>query len=128
VVNGPNWEGWKEAVDRELDSLDRARTWDVVDKVEEGKEVDSKWVFKVTRLEDGRIDKFKARLVAQGFTQCPGFNFDKTYATVIYIDSLQLLLAITAVQGYGLQQVDVKSPFLYSNLEEDIYMTLPESR
>jgi hypothetical protein len=66
-------------VDKELDSLDRAGTWDVVDKVEGGKEVGSKWVFKVKRLADGSIDKFKARLVAQGFTQYPGFDFDKTY-------------------------------------------------
>jgi hypothetical protein len=56
-------------VDKELDSLDSARTWDVVDKVERGKEVGSKWVFKVKRLADGSIDKFKARLVAQSFTQ-----------------------------------------------------------
>jgi hypothetical protein len=57
----------KEAVDKELNSLDRARTWDVVDTVERGKEVHSKWVFKVKQLEDKSIDKFKARLVGQGF-------------------------------------------------------------
>jgi hypothetical protein len=60
AVNGPNRQLWKEAVDKELDSLDRAGTWDVVDKVEGGTQVGSKWVFKVKRLADGRIDKFKA--------------------------------------------------------------------
>jgi hypothetical protein len=109
-----------------LDSLDRTGTWDVVDKVEGGKKVGSKWVFKVKKLADGSIDKFKARLVAQSFTQCPGFDFDKTYAPISYFDSLQLLLAITAVQGWCLHQVDVKSAFLYGDLEEEIYMTLPE--
>jgi hypothetical protein len=64
-------------VDRELDSLDRPGTWNLVDKVEGGKKVGSKWVFKVKRLVDGSIDKFKARLVAQGFTQCLGFDFAK---------------------------------------------------
>jgi hypothetical protein len=69
---------WKEALDKELDSLDRARTWDMVNKVEGGKEVGSKWIFKVKRLADGSIDKFKAQLVAQNFTQRPSFDFDKT--------------------------------------------------
>jgi hypothetical protein len=68
-----------------------------VDKFEKGKEVGSKCVFKVKRLADRSIDKFKARLVAQGFTQCPGFDFNETYAPVVYFDALQLLLAITAV-------------------------------
>jgi hypothetical protein len=51
---------WKEAVDRELDSLDRAGTWNMVNKVERGKEVSSRWVFKMKRLADRSIDKFKA--------------------------------------------------------------------
>jgi hypothetical protein len=68
TVNGPNWHLWKEVVNKELESLDRARTWEVVDKVVGGKEVGSKWVLKVKRLADTSIDKFKARLVAQEFT------------------------------------------------------------
>jgi hypothetical protein len=60
----------------------------VVDKVEGGKEVGSEWLFKVKGLADMSIHKFKARLVAQGFTQCPGFDFDKTYAPVVHFDSL----------------------------------------
>jgi hypothetical protein len=85
-------------VDKELDSLDSAGTWDVVDKVDGGKEVGSKWVFKVKRLADRSIDKFKAQLVAQGFTQPPSFDFDETYAHIVHFDSLGLLLANTAVQ------------------------------
>jgi hypothetical protein len=87
-------------VDKELDSLDRAGTWDVVDKVEGGKEVGSKWEFKVKRVVDRSINKFKARLVAQGFTQCPSFDFDKTEAPIAHFDSLRLLLAIMVVQGW----------------------------
>jgi hypothetical protein len=119
---------WKEAVDRELDSLDRARIWDVVDKVDGGKEVGSKSVFKIKSLADGSIDKFKARNVAQAFTQYPDFDFDKTYAAVVYFDSLRLLLPIIAVQDWHLQHMDVNCTFLYGDLEEEIYMTLPEGR
>jgi hypothetical protein len=93
----------------------------VVDKVEGGKEVGNKWVFKVKKLADGSIDKFKARLVAQGFTQCPCFDFEETYAPILHFDSLQLLLTIMVVQGWCLQQVDVPSTFFYGDLEEEIY-------
>jgi hypothetical protein len=84
-------------VDIEFDSLDRARTWDVVENVEGGKTVGSKWIFKVKRLADGTINKFKARLVGQSFTQCPAFDVDKTHTPIGCFDSLVLLLAITGV-------------------------------
>jgi hypothetical protein len=99
AVNGPNGDVWKEAVEKELGSLDKARTWDVVDRVAGKKEVRSRWVFKIKRLADGSVDKFKPRFVAQGFSPRPGFDFDETYAPVVRFDSLRLLLAIMAVQG-----------------------------
>jgi hypothetical protein len=92
----------------------------------EEKKVDSKWVFKMKRLADRSIDNFKAQLVAQGFTQCVGFDFNETYAPVFYFDSLHLLLAIMAVQEWRPQQVDVKSAVLYGDLENEIYMILPD--
>jgi hypothetical protein len=126
AFNGPNGDLWKEAVEKELGSLDKARTWDVVDRVARKKEVRSRWVFKVKRLADGSVDKFKVRFVAQGFSQRPGFDFDETYTPVVWFDSLHLLLAITAVQGWRPQQVDVKSAYLYGDLDEEIFMTLPK--
>jgi hypothetical protein len=126
AVNGPNGDLWKEAVEKELGSLDKARTWDVVDRVAGKKEVGSRWVFKVKRLADSSVDKFNVRFVAQGFSQRPGFDFDETYAPVVRFDSLRLLLAITAEQGWRPQQVDVKSTYLYGDLDEQIFMTLPE--
>jgi hypothetical protein len=60
AVTRPKGQLWKEVMDKDLDSFDRAGSWDVGDKVEVGKKVGSKWVFKVKRLIDGSIDKFKA--------------------------------------------------------------------
>jgi hypothetical protein len=99
AVDGPNGQVLKEAVDRTIDSLGRAGTWDMVDKVEGRKEVGSKWVYKVKRLADGSIDKIKARLIAQSFTQFPSFDFDETYVAIVRFDSLKLLLSNIAVQG-----------------------------
>jgi hypothetical protein len=126
AVNGPNGDLWKEAVEKKLGSLDKARTWDVVDRVAGKKEVGSRWVFKVKRLADGSVDKFKARFHAQGLSQRPGFDFDETYAPVVQFDGFRLLLAIMAVQGWRPQQVDGKSASLYGDLDEEIFMTLPE--
>jgi hypothetical protein len=100
AVNGPNGNLWKEVVEKNLGSLDKARTWDVVDRVAGKKEVGSRWVFKVKRLVAGSVNKVKARFVAQGFSQRRGFDFNETYAPVVRFDSLHLLLAITAVQGW----------------------------
>jgi hypothetical protein len=90
AVNGPNGDLSKEGVEKELGSLDKARTWDVVDRVAGKKEVGSRWVFKVKRLADSSVDKFKARFVTQGFSQRPGSHFDETYAPVVRFDSLHL--------------------------------------
>jgi hypothetical protein len=117
VVNRPNGEVWKEAVDREMDSLERAGTWDMVDKIEGGKEVGSKWVFKVKRLAGTSINKFKAQLVGHSLTQYPGIDFDETSTTLVRFDSLRLILAITVVQNWRPQQVNVKSTFLHCDLE-----------
>jgi hypothetical protein len=117
-----------EAVNCELDSLDRAGTWKMGDKVEGGNEGGSKWVLKVKRLADGRMDRFKAPLVTQSFTQCPGFDLDNTEAPVICFDSLQVLLAIMVVECWRPQHVDVKSAFFYGHLREEIYMNPPKVR
>jgi hypothetical protein len=69
-------------------------------KVERAKELDSKWVFKIKRLVDGSINKFKAQHIAQDFTQYPGLDFDETDIPIIRFNSLQLLLAIMVVQGW----------------------------
>jgi hypothetical protein len=75
-------------VDKVLDSLDKAGTQDVVDKIEGGKEVGSKWVFKVKRIAHRSFEKFKTRLLALSFTQGPSFDFDIAYAAVVRFDSL----------------------------------------
>ncbi|KAI0992742.1 hypothetical protein K3495_g15443, partial [Podosphaera aphanis] len=87
--------------------------------------VGSKWVFKVKRSADGSIDRYKARLVAQGFSQIPGHDFDETFAPVARYDSLRILLRISSQNRWIPQQMDVNSAYLYGTLKEEIYMELP---
>jgi hypothetical protein len=112
--------------DKELDTLDRAGTWDVENKIQGGKEVGSKWIFNGKRLADRSINKFKARLVAQLFIECLGYDFHITCADIVHVDCFQLLLAIMAGQGWHPQQVDINSLFHDRDLEKEIYMTLLE--
>jgi hypothetical protein len=99
---------WKEVVDKEFDMLDKARTCDVVDNVERGKEVVSKWILKMKRLTEMGLGKFKARLVALSFTKCLGFRFDTTSVRIISFDFLWLLLPLWQYKG------DVPSKWMHT--------------
>lgn len=123
---GPNSNEWKSAIATEMDALKRNKTWIEVDQPKDRKLIDSKWVFKIKRLANGDIDKFKARVVAKGFSQIQGRDYDETFAPVVRFDSLRLLMALAAKNRYVPRQLDIKAAFLYGDLDAQIYMRLPE--
>ena len=85
-----------------------------------------KWVFKLKTDKDGNVSVYKARLVAKGFKQVHGQDYEETFAPVVMIRSIRILLAIAAYYDYEIWQMDVKTAFLNGYLEEDVYMTQPE--
>ena len=112
---------WAAACEYEMDALSKNGTWELVDLPPSRKAVKSKWVFKLKA--DGR---FRARLVAKGFTQVPGIDFDETFSPVARFESLRLLLALAALEDWEIHQMDVKSAFLNGVLDEEIYMEQPQ--
>ena len=88
--------------------------------------VGSRIVFKIKKDAEGKPTRYKSRLVAQGFTQQPGLDYNDTYAPVLDVTSLRLLILIAAANGWDIQQMDVKTAYLYGDLEEEIYMRLPD--
>jgi hypothetical protein len=94
-------------------------------KTKDRKVVGSKWVFKVKTGPDGEIIKHKARVVAQGFTQIEGIDYDETFAPVAKLSSLRTLLAFAAEHNLEVHQMDVKSAYLNAPLKEEIYMEAP---
>ncbi len=90
------------------------------------KAVGSKWVYKVKTGADGSIERYKARLVARGFSQSYGTDYDETFSPVVRQESLRVLIALSVQYGLQLHQVDVTTAFLNGNLEEEIYMKPPE--
>ncbi|WVZ90151.1 hypothetical protein U9M48_036478 [Paspalum notatum var. saurae] len=87
--------------------------------------IGTKWVFKNKQGEDGMVVRNKARLVAQGFCQKKGIDYEETFASVARLEAIRILLAFAASKGFKLQQMDVKSAFLNGFIEEEIYVRQP---
>ena len=116
MKEGPYKEQWHQAVQKELRSTHYKRTWELLPLPSKVSNViDSKWVFKVKYDEEGGVTKFKARLVARGFSQVYGVDYEETYAPTVHYSSLLVLFAITARQGWHLHQLDVVSAYLAGN-------------
>nr|GEV01052.1 zinc finger, CCHC-type [Tanacetum cinerariifolium] len=89
-------------------------------------EIGCKWIFKRKMKVDGTVDKFKARLVIQGFRQKEGIDYFDTYAPVVRITTIRLLLDLVAIQNLVIHQMDVKTAFLNGDLDEEVYMKQPK--
>ena len=117
---------WITAMKEELSAHDANDTW-TVDPLPSGKKpVGSRWVFK-RKMKDGRVDRFKARVVAKGFSQIPGIDFHDTFSPTLAYSSLRLILALAVNHGWGLRQLDVVTAFLKAKLPADevVYMSPP---
>ncbi|KAL0440256.1 UNVERIFIED_CONTAM: Retrovirus-related Pol polyprotein from transposon RE2 [Sesamum latifolium] len=121
-----NSEKWLEAMKFEMDSMGSNHVWTLVDPPKGIRPVGCKWVYKYKLGADGEVTAFKARLVAKGYTQRPGVDFEETYSPVAMTKSIQILLAIAAWYDYKIWQMNVKTAFLNSFVEEEIYMDQPE--
>jgi hypothetical protein len=126
AVTSPEREQWLEAINAEMKALADNQTWELVERPTDRKLVSCKWVFKVKHNADGSVERYKARLVARGFTQTEGVDYTETYAPVVKMTSIRVLLSIVAIHDLELHQMDVKTAFLNGVLEEDIYMQQPE--
>ena len=90
---------WEEAMKTEMCSLQDNNVWELVELPKDRKPVGSKWVFKVKTNEDGEVERYKARLVAQGFTQVKGADYDETFCPIVRMDSLRTLVAMSVQRG-----------------------------
>ena len=87
--------------------------------------IDTKWVYAL-KYKNGEIARFKARLVAKGFEQIAGIDFDQTFSPVARMASLRLVLALSALYRFEVHQMDVETAFLNADLEEEVYIRIPE--
>jgi hypothetical protein len=122
----PNTDDWKEAVHNEMDSILSNGTWELTERPYGCKPVGCKWVFKKKLRLDGTIEKYKAQLVAKGYTQKEGEDFFDTYSPVARLTTIRALLSLAASYGLIVHQMDVNTTFLNEELDEEIYMDQPD--
>ena len=126
AMESPNAKDWQEAADLEYESLLENETWDLVDLPRDRKAVGSRWVFKVKHHSDGRVERYKCRLVAKGYSQLYGADYDETFSPVVRFSSIRTLLSFAVQNNLHVHQMDVVTAFLNGHLEEEIYMEQPE--
>ncbi|GFX70278.1 retrovirus-related Pol polyprotein from transposon TNT 1-94 [Trichonephila clavipes] len=94
--NSANWQNWKLAMENELDSLDKHKVWEIVQKPAKSKLIKTKWVYSLKQDDTGKNIKYKARLVATGFNQIKNIDYSESYSPVVNIESFRLLIALAA--------------------------------
>ncbi|KAG8483366.1 hypothetical protein CXB51_022321 [Gossypium anomalum] len=120
-------EKWMFAMQEEMESLHKNRTWDLVKLPKDKKVIRCKWVSKKKEGTPGvKEPSYKARLVAKGYSQILGVDFTDVFSPVVKHSSIRALLSIVAMHDLELEQLNVKTAFLHGELEEDIYMQQPK--
>ena len=118
-------ESWVEAMQEELLQFSIQKVWELVDLPPGKHAIGSKWVFRNKADERGIVVRNKARLVAQGHKQEEGIDYDEVFAPVARIEAIRIFLAFASYMGFIVYQMDVKSAFLYGEIEEEVYVTQP---
>jgi hypothetical protein len=115
---------WVVAMQEELNNFTRNEVWHLVPCPNQNV-LGTKWVFRNKQDEHGVVTRNKARLVAKGYSQVEGLDFDETYAPVVRLESIRILLTYTTYYGLKLYQMDVKSAFLNGPIKEKVYVEQP---
>ena len=121
-----NVNQWMKAVNEELKSMETNKVWKIMKNPGKIKPLKSKWVFKLKEDEYGNPIRYKARLVAKGYLQKPGVDYDETYSPVAKLTTLRIVLAVGVHKNMYFHQLDVKTAFLYGDLDENVYLNVPE--
>ncbi|KAJ9561510.1 hypothetical protein OSB04_006670 [Centaurea solstitialis] len=116
---------WMHAMQQELDALRRNNTFTLVPRPVNHNVVGCKWIFWTKYLADGSIDRHKARLVAQGFSQVPGLDYSHTFSPVVKASTVRIVLSLAVTNKWNLHQLDVNNAFLNGRLSELVYMEQP---
>ncbi|KAK2380916.1 putative mitochondrial protein [Trifolium repens] len=119
-------ECWINAMQEELNEFKRNEVWDLVPRPDGVNIIGTKWVYRNKSDESGVVTRNKARLVAQGYSQIEGVDFDENFAPVARLESIRLLLGVACILKFKLFQMDVKSAFLNGYLNEEVYVAQPK--
>jgi hypothetical protein len=119
------WEQWQTAMKDELNSLTKNGTWEFVNKPKDRSALRGKWVYKLKRGPNGEVVRHKARLVVKGFSQQEGIDYDETFAAVVKPMTYKTLFAIATDLDWEIEQMDVKTAFLYGDIDHETFVEQP---
>ena len=125
ALSGPNAPEWTTAIASELASMEQHDVWELVERPPGANVIGCKWVFRIKYDSEGNIERYKARLVAQGYNQQFGVDYNEVFAPVVSYESVRCLLSLAATYDLEVHHLDIKTAFLHGDLEETIYMRQP---
>ncbi|GJT94721.1 putative ribonuclease H-like domain-containing protein [Tanacetum coccineum] len=125
VIQALTDPSWIKAMQEELLQIKLQMVWTLVDLPKDKRAIRTKWVYRNKKDERGIVVRNKARLVAQGYTQEEGIDYDEVFAPVARIEAIRLFLAYASFMGFIVYQMDVKSAFLYGTIKEEVYVCQP---
>ena len=126
AMSRPDADKWRRAMQEELDSLKENEVWTLVNRPKNTNIVTNRWVFRIKRSPEGEIERYRARLVARGFSQVEGIDYFETYSPTASMVVVRVMFAHAAIKGLVIKQFDIKVAFLYGDLDETVYMFQPQ--
>ena len=120
-IRGSLTKRWLESCFKELKSLKDKNVYEIIDLPKERKAVKNYWMFNIEFN-----GCYRSCLVAKGFSQVEGIDFDELFSPVVCYETVQLLFAVAALEDLDIQSVDVKTAYLYGDLDKEIYMEQPK--
>lgn len=117
---------WRLAMQKELESIEKNDTWKLTELPDGHKVIDLKWIFKLKKDASGKVVKNKAILVTKGYVQEHGIDFEEIFAPVTRLETVRLLLALSAKNNWEVHHLDVKTAFLNGDINEEVYVAQPK--
>jgi len=119
------YEAWHDAMRKEIQALRANRTWSLVPFHPSMNVVGSRWVYKIKHRSDGNIERYKAHLIARGFTQQEDIGYSETFSPIIKQATVKLVFSIVVSCDWKIHQLDIYNAFLNGVLDEEVYMKQP---
>ncbi|GKD17978.1 retrovirus-related pol polyprotein from transposon TNT 1-94, partial [Tanacetum coccineum] len=117
---------WIEEMQEELHQFDRLDVWELVDRPLYKNVINMKWLWKNKRGEENIVIRNKARIVAKGYNQQEGIDFEESFAPVARLETVRLFVAYATHKSFPIYQMDVKTAFLNGPLKEEVYVNQPD--